>query len=150
MANERTQTLLIGYGNPLRRDDGLGPLAAQWLQDSYHGNDLAVITAHQLLPEFAEAISEAGRVIFIDASAVGKPGEIAVREVGPQSDAQEWLIHDFSPQTILAYAQQLYGHAPPAVLVTVNGFSFAHGDELSPQMQQLMPQVVCQLQTLLK
>ena len=34
---------------------------------------VTILTAHQLLPEHAEAISAAGRVIFLDATAVGLP-----------------------------------------------------------------------------
>lgn len=139
------KVLLIGYGNSLRSDDGLGPLAARMLAERLDGEAVDVITAQQLLPEFAEAISQARRVIFIDASAVGPAGEIMIREVQAQSGGQDWLIHDFTPQMLLAYAQQLYDHAPRAILITVNGFSFDHGDQLSPSMKELLPQLLQQI-----
>jgi hypothetical protein len=50
---------------------------------------------------------------------------------------------------LLAYAQLLYGHAPPATLVTVSGFSFDHGEELSPGMAAVLPDLLEQIRRLL-
>lgn len=125
--------LLLGYGNSLRTDDGVGPLVARRVA-ARGAADLAIITAHQLLPEHAEAIGAARRVVFVDATAAGAPGEVQTRELTPDAQADAGRLHQFSPQTLLAYARLLYGQAPPAALVTVCGYSFAHGEGLSPQL----------------
>ena len=58
-------TLIVGYGNDLRSDDGAGVIVARkvavlWPQ-------ARVIVVHQLTPELAEDIAMAGKVIFVDA-----------------------------------------------------------------------------------
>lgn len=146
--------LLIGYGNPLRTDDGVGQVVADEIANSpetpgFRGN-LETIACHQLLPEHAEAISTADRVVFVDAEAGPEPGRITVRAIEPDAQGSAGLIHDFTPQTLLAYAQLLFGHAPPATLVTVNGYSFEHGEGLSLQMDALLPGILAWIQELLK
>jgi hydrogenase maturation protease len=136
--------LLIGYGNPLRSDDGVGRkvveqvagAAPAWLLSE----GLQIIACHQLLPEHAELIAGAERVVFVDA-AIGEPGTVEVREVEADAALGDGRFHDFTPSTLLAYAERLYGHRPPAELVTIGGFSFEHGEALSLQMARLLPQI---------
>ena len=123
------KTLVIGFGNPLRRDDGVGPFVVGLLEPSA---DLEVIACHQLTPEMAEAVSRAGRVIFIDARADLAPGEIAIEPVHPHASA---LFHQFDPGTLLACAAQLYGAAPEAFLAGVGAESFELGETLSPAVE---------------
>lgn len=136
--------LLIGYGNTLRTDDGIGQVVAGRMSGLVES-----IACQQLLPEHAESISRAERVIFVDAEAGPEPGTITVRELEPDAASSEGLIHDFTPQTLLAYAQLLYEHAPQAFLVTVSGFSFAHGEILSEEMTAVLPDLTAQIHALL-
>jgi len=62
--------LIIGWGNPLRGDDGVGWRAAELLSGTLAGHDVAVRVSHQLMPELAEEISRSEFVVFIAASAV--------------------------------------------------------------------------------
>src|SRR5437879_921160 len=61
-------TLVVGYGNSLRRDDAVGLHVADavW-QLGLPG--VRVISVQQLTPELAVALAEAPRAIFVDASA---------------------------------------------------------------------------------
>ena len=68
-------TLIVAYGNPLRGDDGVGWQAAILLSRELK-DQVQVLTRHQLTPELAETLSEASRVIFIDAAAQGPAGQI--------------------------------------------------------------------------
>ena len=80
-------TLIIGYGNPLRGDDGVGPRAAELLveEDGVTSpllpDGVQVLVCHQLTIELAPQIAEADRLILIDAIAsdattTGEPGSI--------------------------------------------------------------------------
>src|SRR5580704_15594719 len=51
------RTLVIGYGNPLRSDDALGWHASRLLAQALAGQEVDVITCHQLTPELAEPLS---------------------------------------------------------------------------------------------
>ena len=115
-------TLVIGYGNTLRGDDGAGPYVARSA-----GPD--AIACHQLTPELAEPISRARQVIFVDAH-VGVPaGQLVVESVAPRETAG---VHRFNPETLLALSQQVYGHAPAALLIGIGAESFDLGEKLSP------------------
>ena len=69
-------TLIIGYGNALRGDDGAGSIAADLLRDRIHDPAIEILSQQQLLPELMEPISRASRVIFIDASVSGRAGKV--------------------------------------------------------------------------
>ena len=79
---DNTTVLVIGCGNPLRGDDGLGWRAAAALRPCPPPGT-TIITCHQLLPELAELLSRAALVILIDASAADPPGLIRCAPVAP-------------------------------------------------------------------
>jgi hydrogenase maturation protease len=116
------RTLVIGYGNPLRGDDGAGPFVAEHL-------GAGAIACHQLTPELAEPISQARRVIFVDAHAGVPAGRIAIQAVVPRVSSG---IHRFDPETLLAWSQRLYGRAPEALLIGIGAESFDVREGLSP------------------
>ncbi len=69
----RGSVLVIGYGNTLRGDDGAGCYVAERLCALNHEPGLKVLSLHQLTPELAQPVAEAGLVIFIDASIQSPP-----------------------------------------------------------------------------
>jgi hydrogenase maturation protease len=136
------KVLIIGYGNPLRSDDGLGWHASRLIARELAGHDLEVITCHQLTPELAEPLSQASQAVFIDADAGGEPGEIHLRELQPQAPASSALTHSCSPAGLLASSARLYGRCPHAVVITVSAQTFDFGDSLSPVVSAALPNVV--------
>jgi len=74
--------LVIGYGNTLRRDDGVGVRAAEMMAADSRFADVEVLTAYQLTPELSLDIATASLVVFVDADVRGLPGSIEVRELG--------------------------------------------------------------------
>jgi hydrogenase maturation protease len=133
--------LVIGYGNPLRGDDGVGVHVAHLLGDSGVSPEASILARHQLTLELAEPISRAAGVIFVDASALASPGEIIEQVVEAQTAPGPWT-HDASPEGLLSAALELYGHAPPATLIGVGGADFGFGENLSPVVEALVPQIV--------
>jgi hydrogenase maturation protease len=131
--------LLIGYGNPLRRDDGAGPALADWAAAAFPPSQLRVLVGHQLVPEMAEAVGlpDVDGVIFLDAAA--RDGDthgleregVRVRELSGSPGAFS-LGHGLSAGTILAAAEGLCGRAIAGWMVTVRGADFAHGTGFSP------------------
>jgi len=137
--------LIIGYGNPLRSDDGFGWHTGRLLAQALAGEQVEVITCHQLTPELAEVVSQCRRAVFIDADAEGRPGDIHCRSVPPQVPASSAFTHSCTPSGLLASAEGLYGHRPQAVVITVSTQSFAFGDTLSPAVSAALPEVVDQV-----
>src|SRR5579862_7741310 len=99
--------LILGYGNRLRGDDAIGPLAAERLQGLLADPGIEIRALHQLTPELMELISRATRVIFIDAALGPTPGEITERAVEPDP-APRPFTHHATPELLLAGARSLY------------------------------------------
>jgi hydrogenase maturation protease len=137
-----SKVLIIGYGNPLRSDDGFGWHASRLIARELTGHNADVITCHQLTPELAEPLSQCGRAVFVDADAEGEPGEIHWREIQPQAPSSSALTHTCSPAGLLSSAARLYGRCPQAVAVTVTAQSFDFGDSLTPFVSAALSKVV--------
>jgi hydrogenase maturation protease len=134
--------LVVGYGNPLRGDDGVGWHAARLLAGDPRLDGARVLTHHQLAPELAEEISRASLVVLVDASTEGDPGSVRVRKVEPRPAAPATWSHHLDPKTLAGLAEAIYGATPPMVLVSVCAASFAEGDGLSSTLERALPEVV--------
>jgi hydrogenase maturation protease len=142
------KALIIGYGNPLRGDDGLGWHAAQHLALVLGRTDVDIMSCHQLTPELAEPVSGAAVVIFIDAAEHGVAGRLACRRVTPEPSLPGALSHHLTPRRLLACAQAFYGTCPEAFLLSVTGAFFGYGERLSPPVEAAVPPVVEAVQAL--
>jgi hydrogenase maturation protease len=137
-------TLVIALGNPLREDDGAGWAVAQAL---HRCQDVRVLVVHQLMPEMAEEVSRADAVVFVDARRGGLAGELRTVALAPAA-AEHRLTHVVEPETLLHYAQILYGRAPKAWLVSIAGERFGLGDGLSASVQRAVPAAAQQVRAL--
>jgi hydrogenase maturation protease len=125
--------LLIGYGNTLRSDDGAGPRVAETVAAmNYPG--IRALVCPLLTPELADPISKARAVLFVDA-AVDSPREVRLRKLEPAESAQV-MTHAADPQTLLALARDVFGHAPEAWWLTIPAVKFDFSSELSPEAEQ--------------
>ena len=125
--------LVIGYGNTLRRDDGVGPMVAEAVAMLGLPGVRAMACA-LLTPELAEAVSQAAAVVFVDA-AVDAPQEVQLRELAPAASSQV-MAHAANPATMLALARDVFGHAPEAWWLTIPATELGIGEELSPSAQR--------------
>jgi len=134
-----SRVLVIGYGNPMRGDDGVGGHVAQTLDRHFHDDPgVRVIGSHQLTPEMAEDVAASEFVLFLDAAAGPAPGTIEIANLEPQPEGASFS-HHLSPAMLLSAALELYGSAPRAQLLTIIGASFELGEALSPGIAQQMP-----------
>jgi len=142
------RVMVIGYGNPLRGDDGVGWVAAQRLGERVQSEQITSIGVHQLTPELAETISKVDRVIFIDAAVNQPAGYLSYRSVEPVN-AGRLMAHHLSPEALLAMSKRLFGRCPQAHLITVGGECFEHRDDLSPAVERACERLVVHLQEML-
>jgi hydrogenase maturation protease len=118
--------LIIGYGNTLRGDDGIGYHIAEALGQRI---DFAqVLARHQLTVELADDIARAAWVVFVDADAQSSPGKVTVHPVAADSQLPRMFTHHLTPAALLACTQQFFGSAPPAWLLAIGSQSmdFSH------------------------
>lgn len=127
MAN---RVLIIGYGNPGRLDDGLGPAFAAALQE-LNLPGVTVDSDYQLTVEDAEQAAHYDAIIFVDAAVRG-PEPFALRAVKPTSEAS-FSTHSVEPGAVLTLAEQLFGGRPAAYALAIRGYAFnGFGEQLTP------------------
>lgn len=115
--------LIVGYGNTLRGDDGLGPLVAREVQDRLTmAADVRI--EHQLSPELAEDLAAADVVLFLDACPSQVSSTVSVRDVAPLPFSREAMAHTAGPEQLLGLAQALYGRCPEAYVVALPAYDF--------------------------
>lgn len=136
--------ILIGYGNPLRTDDGIGPIVVNRLATRLQNMPVRTITAHQLTPELAEPISHASMAIFVDACEGEHPGKVTCQSVSPDVIDGAFTHHN-TPASLLSAARELYGRSPAGLIISIVGGSFDYGSELSPQLNSALPHITEQL-----
>lgn len=143
--------VVIGYGNPLRGDDAIGWKAAEALRDVYEDDTaVEVFASHQLNPEMAESVAEAGMVIFIDAVADRlAAGKVACESVHP-ADHSSAFSHQLDPPTLLASAIDLYGSCPRAAVIGVGIQSCDLGHHLSREVKAALPRVVAEVKQMIE
>ena len=142
------QVLIVGYGNPLRCDDGLGWSAAEVLSRSLPFSGIEIVVCHQLTPELADSLRSADIAFFIDAAHNGQPGEVSCELVTLELGIIR--SHQLSPANLLALAQQLYGATPRAFTVSLCGEFFEHGATLSSTVQAALPKLIARVEGLIR
>ena len=135
------KTLIIGIGNPLRQDDGLGAAAAAQLEVRLASASIQVMHCHQLVPELAETLAQAELAIFIDACVEGEPGTLTSKTLTPL-DSDSRYTHSADPAVLLGSAHHLYGRAPRAWLFTLTGADFVYSEALSPTVANALPHLI--------
>jgi Ni,Fe-hydrogenase maturation factor len=150
--------LVIGYGNPLRSDDGVGPAVVARLAGDPRLAGVDLRALHQLTPELASDASGVSLLVLVDAGVAEAPGEVSVRRIEPPAsvvratggteaataeadpegggadtaadDPGAWT-HHVGPAGILGLSQALYGAAPRLVLVSIGPQSLELGEGLT-------------------
>lgn len=125
-------TLVIGYGNVLRSDDGAGVIAATRLAEQ--SSTRQVIAVQQLTPDLAENIASAAEVVFVDAYAADQRDAGLRVESLSRGDTQPSaaLDHHADPAALLRLADRLYGKRPTAWVIGIPAFRFDIGESVSP------------------
>jgi hydrogenase maturation protease len=126
-----SQILVIGYGNTLRGDDGVGYQVAAAVAE-WQIPQVRSLAVHQLLPELAAAIAAVDTVVFVDAAITpdATESDITVEPLVAGGEAT-FRTHIITPQLLLGLAQRLYGATPDAYLLTIPAIDFTLGMELS-------------------
>jgi hydrogenase maturation protease len=144
---------VVGFGNTLRGDDGVGPEVAEMLAAELGGGGAAVVSTQQLLPELAEAVGQSDLVVFIDAAMDRPAGTVATAPLeasprvgeepspGPTAESGDDVFsHGIRPADLLSLALVLYDAAPEAVVVSVGAENFEPGWGLSDPVVRAVPQ----------
>ena len=149
------RTLILGYGNVDRGDDGLGyHVVSEIARRVAHielepysdtptmaTHEIELLFQRQLTPEMAELLGQFEQVIFVDAHTGAFAEELRVVQVEPRY-APQALTHHLSPETLLYLTQAMYGRCPSALLYSGRGYEFDFSTSLSERTAALIVPVV--------
>lgn len=128
-ATNTARILVVGCGNTLRGDDGLGPFIVEQLaRRSLRGVQTRIV--HQLTPELAAELADADAVVFVDAS-LADMGGVHLRPVHARRTEQ--FTHSAGPESLLAVSSSAFGRVPRAWVLSVAGKEFAFQEGPSSQ-----------------
>ncbi|MEZ4773597.1 MAG: hydrogenase maturation protease [Bacteroidia bacterium] len=111
--------ILVAIGNSGRKDDGLGwAFADEITQAGLFDGDIHY--RYQLQVEDAEMLSQAEKVIFVDAFKGQLPGGYLWQKIGPAANF-EFSTHALSPESVLYLTADLYDAKPEAWVLLIEG-----------------------------
>jgi hydrogenase maturation protease len=145
--------LVIGIGNPFRRDDGVGVLVAKEIAAAGR-DDIEVRIESGEGGSLMELWKGAERVVIIDAvrshSAPGKIHQIDATKQHVPSEFFHYSSHAFGVAEAIELARAL-GELPPAVTVVgIEGKDFSSGTELSSEVEIAARVVLASVLTLIE
>lgn len=149
------RTLILGYGNVHRGDDGLGyhvlnevsrriagtPIEPYGDEPQMLTENVAGLFQRQLLPEMADMLAGFDRVIFVDAHTGAYDEDLRAVEVKPGYVPQA-LTHHMSTETLLALTEAVAGRSPTGYLYSGRGYEFDFTEDLSVRARVVASQVV--------
>ncbi|MBN1787588.1 MAG: hydrogenase maturation protease [Sedimentisphaerales bacterium] len=137
---DNQKILLIGFGNPARADDGLGPSVAEKIEAQNLPN-VTVDSDYQLTVEDSAQVAEYDIVIFADASQnCAEPFSFE-----PLNDRQEgsFSSHSVEPAQVMTLAEKLFGSKAKAFMLGIRGYEFDQfGASLSEKAKTNMEKAI--------
>lgn len=136
---------IIGYGNPQRRDDGIGQYVANQLNTFLKDREsIHILALNQLEPELVDELRHARLIIFIDATMGVVEGGWNWTKIEPEPGLP-YLTYYFKPSFFLGLLQSIHHICPAAWLVSVQGDDFEFGEELTPVAEKRAQGVVSEI-----
>jgi len=152
----RSVVLVLGLGNPLRGDDGIGPRVVAELEDQELPEGVEVLDGGTGGLDLLQIMEGRDRVVIVDAAEVGgecpgvAPGQFVrftpdrVHLAGGAGGAPEdgFSSHHAGLAEVLALAQALERPLPSIVVFGVQPKRVGWGEGLSPEVETRLPDLI--------
>ncbi|MCL4505609.1 MAG: hydrogenase maturation protease [Chloroflexi bacterium] len=142
------RTLIVGLGNPILSDDGIGIRVAQAVHERIGAAEAEFLEASQGGLRLAEQLEGYDRVILIDAIQTrgGVPGAIYRLTLEDMPSYNTDGAHDASLKNALQLIRQQGGRTPDADAVAIIAIEAVNmldfGETLTPQVEAAIPAAV--------
>ncbi len=129
----RNDILVVGVGNSLRGDDGVGLYLVRRLGE-WFGGRLNCMEANDADILFAEQIAGYDELLVIDAMVLENGESFSVIKLEPTDTyvPSGFVSHIFEWGAVLALARDIYGKSPKASVLGVSTSNFEFSEALSP------------------
>lgn len=129
MNDSKPKVLVIGFGNPGRLDDGLGPALAA-MAETWRLEHVTVDANYQLTVEDAAAAAEHDAVILADAT-VADCEPFSFTAIEARSELS-FSTHEVSPEALMGMARDMFHSQVKGYMLAIRGYEFnAFGEWLS-------------------
>lgn len=140
------RVVVVGLGNPLRGDDGIGPRVVAELRRRGLPEGVEAIDVGTGGMDLLRVIDGWDAVIVVDAAEIGRePGafaRFAPEEVRLRLHETGLSVHDAGLPEALALASALNLPLPPITLFGVQPERIGWGEGLSPAVEKAIPKLV--------
>ena len=140
-----SQFVVLGLGNILHSDDGVGPQAIERLRDDPRvPEDVTLIEGGTLGLELLTYIWDCPYLLVLDAMDVGQPPGTLIRMAGQelQTLPGKGNVHQLGVADLLVALRVLAKQVPEVVLLGVQPANLEWGTELSPAVAAVMTELV--------
>lgn len=130
----KPKILVIGLGNPLREDDGIGAEVVEILEEKMPPatrEKVTLLAGHQVDLIQAAIIKDYDKVIFVDVQADMDGQPVQIKKIKPANDAPTFTSHIGSIPVLLSITERVFGQVPDCYLVAVQGSNFTFEQHLS-------------------
>ncbi len=136
--------LVIGVGNTIMGDDGLGVRALKMLRERPLPDNVDLLEAETSLVDVMPDTDPYRKIIIIDAIKTGKPGMTIIRDpfvpVAPKDHALS--MHEVGIAEALKISMLASGRLPETVIVGLNPTHLDYSTELSESVLEALPTLV--------
>lgn len=126
----RQSILVIGYGNDLCGDKGVGQQVALTVK-AWGVPNVRSLAVHQLTPDLATELATADLVIFVDTYSANSEPTVQVYPI-ELTHSRITTGHTSDPRALLATADAIYNAHLQAWWVMIPASNFERGEPLSP------------------
>lgn len=120
--------LVVGIGNPLRCDDGVGPYVADCIEAKAI-KGIKVWVTQQLYVEDLEPMLAFSKVILVDAAVGGQDIDFHTVKLDKLKGIAS--SHHLSAETFVSLARSIYSKNIDMQVCSIRGLSFEAGDKIS-------------------
>jgi len=137
------KVLVMGVGNTLLQDDGIGVHVTESLKASYSTQDIDILDGGTIGLSLLPEIEDADAVIIIDASEIGeRPGSMRIfrnAEIDQQLSGKKKTVHEVAVSDLFS-AAAIRGRCPAErALIAIQPGSTELGLEMTADVQAAVP-----------
>jgi hydrogenase maturation protease len=139
-----SKTLILGLGNTLLRDDGVGVRVVEKLQAE--GVKAEVRNGATLGLSLFEILTKCEKALVVDAVDMGKaPGTMAcfsAQEILALPESKNFSLHEIGLLEVLKIGQTLNEEFRKVTIIGIQPQDLRQGESLSPEVEKVIPQVI--------